>query len=388
MITLLAKLFIKDTPDVNQKRSAYGMLCGIVGIVLNIFLFIGKFIAGSLSGSIAITADAFNNLSDAGSSVVTLLGFKISGAKPDSTHPYGHGRVEYLAGFIVSAIILAMAFSLVRDAVVKIIHPQDIDFSWVIVGILVASIFVKLYMAFYNSRVGKQFHSATLRATAVDSLSDCISTFAVLVATLIAHFFSVNLDGYFGILVGGFVAFSGYSACRDTLSPLLGQAPEAEYVDRIKEITLNFDPHIHGMHDLLVHDYGPGRRFITFHAEVPAEDDVLILHDIIDNLEHVIRTELGCHCTIHLDPIVTKDERINELKEQVAAALAELDMVNSFHDFRVVFGETHTNLIFDILIPMNVKESDDEVRETVGWHVHNRVGEKYFCAIEVDRDYT
>ena len=385
MITLLQKVLKIDTLSPDKKRGAYGKLCGVVGIILNILLFVGKFFAGTISNSIAITADAFNNLSDAGSSVVTLAGFKLAEKKPDPDHPFGHGRMEYLAGLIVSAVILMMAFELLQDSIDKIIHPQDVEFSAVIVGILVASIIVKCYMALYNYRIGKRIDSATLKATATDSLSDCVSTFVVLIATIIGYYTPFQIDGICGVAVGVLIFIAGINAAKDTLDPLLGQAPEKEFVDEIEKIVLEFDENIVGVHDLIVHDYGPGRRIISLHAEVPAEGDILVLHDIIDNLELKLKMEMGCLTTIHMDPVVTTDERVTELKGICCALVNEIGERLSLHDFRVVFGETHTNLIFDIVVPYDFEISDEEVVKMLQEKVTKIPGNKYFAVIQVDK---
>lgn len=385
MITLLSKIFIRRDLPAEQTRSAYGKLCGFVGIGLNLLLFAGKFFAGLLSGSIAVTADAFNNLSDAGSSVVSLVSFRISEQKPDARHPYGHGRVEYLAGLIISAVIIVMAYELIKDSVGKIIHPSDTEWSVTVVIILIASILVKCYMAFYNSRIGKRYNAAAMRATAVDSLSDCIATTVVLLCTLSSHFFGWRIDGWCGVLVGGFILFAGIRAAREVVSPLLGEPPEREYVENIEHLVLGFDSSILGVHDLLVHDYGPGRRVISLHAEVPAEGDIMALHDIIDNLEHTLCTELGCIATIHMDPVVTSDPRVDELRYQIIDILASIDQTITMHDFRVVFGPTHTNLIFDIVLPFDFPTTEDDLLADIAARVHERIGTTYFTVIQVDR---
>ena len=334
MVALLAKMMNVEALSTDLKRSAYGKLCGGVGIVLNILLFIGKFLAGVLSNSIAITADAFNNLSDAGSSLVTLIGFKLAEQKPDSDHPFGHGRIEYLSGLLVSAVILMMGFELVKDSVDKIIHPTPVEFSVVVLVILVASVIVKCYMAYYNFLYGKRFDSGTLKATATDSLSDCVSTTVVLIATVVGHFTNIQIDGFCGIAVGVLIFVAGINAAKETLSPLLGEAPDPEIVKEIEEMVLEFDKDIViGIHDLIVHDYGPGRRVISFHAEVPAEGDILVMHDVIDNLEMKLRHELGCLTTIHMDPVVTTDERVTELKEKCVDLLKGIGDSLSLHDF-------------------------------------------------------
>ena len=384
MITLLAKLFVKKDLPEDRRRSAYGKLCGIAGIILNVLLFAGKFIAGIISSSIAITADAFNNLSDAGSSVVSLVSFRLSEQKPDAEHPYGHGRMEYLAGLSISGVILVMAYELIKESVGKVLHPASTTWSIVVIIILIASILVKCYMSFYNSRIGKKIDSATLRATATDSLSDCIATSAVLLATILEHFFSWKLDGWFGIVVGIFILIAGIRAAKETIDPLLGAPPEPEFVRSVEELVCGFDENILGCHDLIVHDYGPGRRMISLHAEVPAEGDVLALHDIIDNLEHTISRKLSCLATIHMDPVVTTDPDVDRLKGVVNEVVTGIDSELSMHDFRVVKGPTHTNLIFDIVVPFRLSGENEDILRRIRKEVSERVPEKVFCVIEVD----
>lgn len=386
MITLLARFFIKEQKDKTKIRQAYGVLCGVVGIVLNIILFLGKFLAGTLSNSIAITADAFNNLSDAGSSFVTLIGFKLAGAKPDPEHPFGHGRMEYISGLVVAAAILLMAYELIRDSIHKIIHPEETEFSVLVVAILVVSILVKLYMSFYNRSIGKRIDSAAMRATATDSLSDTCATTVVLIATLVGHYTGLYIDGWCGALVGIFILFAGINAAKETLDPLLGQPPEEEFVEQIDQIVMAHTE-ICGIHDLIVHDYGPGRQMISLHAEVPAEGDILEIHDVIDNVENELRAKLGCDATIHMDPIVTADEHVGELKEAVLSIITEIDEIISMHDFRVVTGPTHTNLIFDVLVPFKFYISDEELVRMIEDKVKKRLGKNYYVVIKVDKAY-
>jgi len=386
MVAVLARMMGLEELSPDKKRSAYGKLCGTVGIILNIFLFVGKFVAGLISNSIAITADAFNNLSDAGSSLVTLIGFKLAEQKPDSDHPFGHGRIEYLSGLIVSAVILMMGFELVKDSIDKIMHPTGVDFSIVVLVILVASIIVKCYMAFYNYRYGKRFESSTLKATATDSLSDCISTGVVLFATIIGYYTDVQIDGFCGIAVGILIFVAGINAAKETLSPLLGEAPDPEFVEQIEELVLNYDREsIIGIHDLIVHDYGPGRRIISLHAEVPAEGNMMSLHDVIDNLEMKLRVELGCLTTIHMDPVVTTDERVTELKERCVELVKGIGEKLSLHDFRVVFGDTHTNMIFDVVVPYEFYLSDVETTKLIQEKVWEQIGKNYFVVITIDK---
>lgn len=384
MVSLIIKLLkLEELPE-DKKRSSYGKMCGVIGIILNVILFAGKFFAGMLSNSIAITADAFNNLSDAGSSVVTLAGFKLAEQKPDPDHPFGHGRIEYLSGLIVSAVILLMGFELLTDSIDKILHPTGVEFSVVIVVILIASIAVKCYMAFYNFSIGKKIGSATLKATGTDSLSDCISTAVVLIATFIGHFTGLQIDGFCGIAVACLIFWAGIGAAKDTLNPLLGQPPEKEYVEKIENIVLSFDENIIGIHDLIVHDYGPGRQIISLHAEIPAEKDFLEIHDIVDNLEIKLRKELGCMVTIHMDPVVTTDERVDELKAQCIDILNEINSILSLHDFRVAFGESHTNLIFDIVIPHKFELSDTDTIKLIQNKISARLGDNYYAVISID----
>ena len=386
MVALLAKVMGVENYSADKKRSAYGKLCGSVGIFLNIVLFIGKFVAGMISHSIAITADAFNNLSDAGSSLVTLIGFKLAEQKPDSDHPFGHGRIEYLSGLVVSAVILMMGFELVKDSVDKILHPVAVEFSVVVLMILIASIIGKCYMAYYNFLYGKRFESGTLKATATDSLSDCVSTTVVLLATLVGHFTDVQIDGFCGIAVGILIFVAGINAARETLSPLLGEAPDPEFVEQIEQMVLDFDKAtIIGVHDLIVHDYGPGRRIISLHAEVPAEGDILVMHDVVDNLEMKLREELGCLTTIHMDPVVTTDERVTELKEKCVELVKGIGDSLSLHDFRVVFGDTHTNMIFDVVVPFEFYLSDDETKKMIQQKVWEKIGKNYFVVITIDK---
>ena len=401
MVTLLGRLLIRqEGREEAEIRKAYGILCGAVGIFFNVLLFAGKFFAGTLSGSIAITADAFNNLSDAGSSVVTLLGFQLAGQKPDTHHPFGHGRMEYLSGLVVSMLILLMGVELGKSSLEKILHPEEVDFSPLIVGILCVSIAVKLYMFLYNKRIGKKLGSTAMEATAMDSLSDCVATTAVLAATLVGHFTGLLIDGWCGILVACFILWSGIGAARDTLDPLLGTPPTAEFVGRIRDLVMAHKGII-GIHDLIVHDYGPGRVMISLHAEVSASENVLELHDEIDNVENELREKLGCEAVIHMDPIVTDDGITEETRERVADLIHcidddinihdfrmdGLDPRLSLHDFRMVSGPTHTNLIFDAVVPFGFRLSDEEVERKIKTAVRALDG-NYYAVVKVERSYT
>ena len=388
MILLLSKIFIKDRENTSspQVRKAYGMLCCGMGIALNILLYAGKFLAGFLSNSIAITADAFNNLSDAGSSLITLVGFQMAGQKPDPHHPFGHGRIEYLSGLFVSVAILIMAIELIQSSVDKILHPQPVVFNSLTIIILLVSIAVKIYMAYYNKNIGKKIDSAAMRATATDSLSDTLATTVVLAASLTAHFTGLKIDGYCGILVGLFIFYAGYSAAKDTISPLLGQPPEPNFVKNVETIVMSYE-HVQGIHDMVVHDYGPGRVMISLHAEVPADGSLLILHDMIDNIEHRLHNELHCEAVIHMDPVITDDEQTNHLKKLLADLLHNNYPEIRFHDFRMVKGPTHTNIIFDIVVPFDYKERDDVITDFLQKEIH-RIDSSYFAVIQVDKAYT
>lgn len=384
MVTLLAKIFVRGNEDKNAVRQAYGMLCGVLGIVLNVMLFTGKFIAGLLSNSIAITADAVNNLSDAGSSFVTLIGFKLAGQKPDTEHPYGHGRMEYISGLVVAGAILLMGYELAKDSISKIITPQETEFSWLIVGILVASIGVKIYMFFYNNAVAKKIESPAMAATAKDSLSDSIATGVVLISALISHYTSIKIDGYCGLLVALLIFYAGYGAAKDTLNPLLGQKASEEFEQEIEDLVMAHEE-ICGIHDLFVHDYGPGRQIISLHAEVSSDSDIMMIHDVIDNIENELRTKLGCDVTIHMDPIVTNDEHVTSMKKNVLEIVKSIDERMTLHDFRMVEGPSHTNLLFDVVAPFDLKITDEELEKEVFVRTQKTLGKHYFTVIKVDK---
>ena len=388
MTEFLVRHFVKDYENTSKVsvRTAYGVLASVTGIFCNILLFAAKWLIGYLLHSISVMADAFNNLSDAGSSAVTLIGFKLAGAKPDPEHPFGHGRIEYVSGLVVAAAILLMAYELIRDSLVKIIHPEETEFSVMVVVILIVSILVKLYMYLYNSGVAKKIDSAAMKATATDSLSDTCATAVVLAATLIGHFTGLYVDGYCGALVGVFIMCAGIGAAKDTLNPLLGQPPEEEFVQKIDQIVMAHEE-ICGIHDLIVHDYGPGRQMVSLHAEVPAEGNILEIHDIIDNVENELKEKLGCDATIHMDPIVTSDEHASEMKAAVTSIIKGIDEQINMHDFRVVTGPTHTNIIFDVLIPYKFHIQDDELVARITSQVRDRLGNNYYVIIKVDHSY-
>lgn len=384
MTDLLIKLFIKDFENVKVSgvRSAYGKLSGAVGIAVNLILCALKFFTGIITRSVAVTADAVNNLSDAGSSVVTLFGFKLSEKPADSKHPYGHGRIEYIAGLIVSFLVLLMGFELVKTSVGKIREPEPVEYSVSAVIILVASILAKLWLAFFNSRLGKRINSTATQAVVTDSISDTVSTGAVLVSVIISKFSSVCLDGYFGLAVALFIIYSGINLIRETVAPLLGMPPEKEFCEEIKAFIMSYESVI-GVHDLIIHDYGPTRLFASAHAEVPANIDFYIIHDTIDLIERDIMQKYGMLISIHADPIIIDDEKINSLKRMTEKAVTVVNNTFSIHDFRVVEGVTHTNLIFDIEANHECKLSSHEIENAVSREI-SKIDERYLCVITVD----
>lgn len=385
MITLLARLLIKDHRSYTSSavRLRYGVLCGAVGIFFNALLFTGKLIAGTLTGSIGITADAFNNLSDAGSATITLIGFRLSDRKADKEHPFGHGRFEYISGLIVSIAILLMGIELVKASFGKILHPEPIEFSLLAVGVLAASILVKIYMFLYNRHIGKKIDSAAMRATAMDSFSDVAASGVVLLSMLVGRWTGWLIDGYAGLLVALFIIYTGVRAAKETISPLLGQPPDRAFVERIERIVLE-QAGVIGVHDLVVHDYGPGRRMISLHVEVPADGDMIHLHDTVDNLEKLLRKECGCETVIHMDPVETNNEETNRLLAKTQAILTQLDERLTLHDFRVVAGPTHTNLVFDVVVPFGFPMTDEKVRSAVSERIHALEG-TYYAVIEIDK---
>lgn len=387
MITLLSGFFIKNRDQVEngEVRRAYGMLCSIVGIGLNILLFAGKYLAGVISGSIAITADAFNNLSDAGSSFITLVGFRFSGMKADADHPFGHGRIEYISGFGVSMIIILMGVELLKTSVEKILSPEPVQAGLLSAGILAASICVKVYMCVYNRAVGKRIGSETMKATAMDSLSDSVATTAVLISMIVAYYTGKNIDGWCGCLVACFVLYAGYSAAKDTLNPLLGTPPSPEFVEEIKDIVMAHREII-GIHDLVVHDYGPGRRMISLHGEVSGNSNIFEIHDVIDRIEKELNRKLGCESVIHMDPIEVDNHKVTETKNLLAEKLQERFPEISIHDFRMVQGPTHTNLIFDAVVPYGFERTNEEVRRGIE-EIVTETWENYFAVVQVEQSY-
>lgn len=387
MFGLLARLFIKnyDKTEDSGVRRAYGLLSSVLGIVLNVLLFCGKYAAGMLTGSIAVMADAINNITDAGSSVVTLLGFKFAGSRPDDDHPFGHGRYEYIAGFVVSLAILLMGVETAKSSVQKIINPTPVESSTVALIIMAAAILVKLYMFMYNRRIGVKLDSAALKAVASDSVSDCIATLVVLIATLVSRFTDLALDGWGGLAVAAFILYSGVNSAKDTLSPLLGKAPDRELVENIEKIILAH-PEVIGIHDLMVHDYGPGRLVISVHGEVSGAGDIFKLHDVIDCIEDELNEKLGCESIIHMDPIDTDDKHIAEMREAVAAIARAISPELTIHDFRMVPGDSHTNLIFDLVLPHRFELSGEETSRRISEAV-SACWPDHKCVIKAEQSF-
>ena len=387
MISLLSRWFIRDREDVSSPsvRTAYGVLCGCMGIVLNLLLCALKFFAGTVSGSIAIRADAYNNLSDAGSSIVTLLGFRLAEQKPDPGHPFGHGRIEYVSGLVVAFLIIHMSIDLFRESVEKLKNPEAVTFSWLAVAILGVSILTKLYMCAYNRGVGRRIGSAAMQATALDSISDVVATGVVLVSAVVGRLSGVSIDAWCGLAVSLFILYSGVMAARDTISPLLGQAPDPELVARIHRIVLAH-PEVAGLHDLIVHSYGPGRMMISLHAEVPEHADMLQMHDVIDTIEQELRRKVGCEAVVHMDPIVTDDAATAQAFMALSRIVTAVDERLTIHDFRMVTGPTHTNLIFDLVVPFDFPVKDEELKKEIGDHVRAH-DPTWNTVINIDKSY-
>ncbi len=387
MTNFLIKRFIKDYENIQKTsvRSAYGKLSGVVGIVCNVLLCAVKLAAGLISGSVAITADAVNNLSDASSSIISLLGFKLAERPADDEHPYGHGRYEYLSGLMVALLIMIIGVELLKSSVDKILHPERVMFSVATACVLLFSIVLKLWMAFFNTKMGKTINSGTLEATAADSRNDVITTSAVLIAAIASKFTNVELDGFMGAAVALFILYSGFGLVKDTLDPILGKAPEPETVKAIKEKILSY-PGVIGTHDLMVHDYGPGRQFASVHVEMAAESDVLESHDVIDNIERDFLKNDGIHMLVHYDPISASDSETSELRNWIAEKIKEIDSRLTIHDLRIVKGKTHTNVIFDCVVPYDTGIEEKEIKK----RINNMVQENYpdhFCVITIDRSY-
>lgn len=367
MTNLLIRLFVKNSEDTEnpQVRGKYGAMAGIVGILCNLVLFLGKLVIGTVSGSVSIRADAVNNLSDASSNIVTLVAFRLARKPEDAEHPYGHARIEYLSGLAVAAMILLIGVELAKESFHKILHPEPVSFSWALVAVLVMSIAVKLWMAVFNRTLGKKIKSTSLMATAADSRNDVITTGAVLLAAVAARLTGLELDGYVGLLVAAFILWSGIGIAKDTISPLLGAPADPELVHLVKHEIEHFDPRILGVHDLMVHDYGPGQTFASIHVEVDRREDVLEMHEMIDRAERMMLEQHRIHLTIHYDPIVTDDAALQQMRKKVEDALHAIQPGLSLHDFRMVAGEKSTNLIFDVVLPDALRGKEKEIQSAL-----------------------
>lgn len=388
MTDLIVKTFIKDHKNINDSkvRTRYGILSGCVGIAVNVILCLLKFFVGSLTGSIAITADAVNNLSDAGSSAVTVFGFKMAGKPADRDHPFGHGRIEYITAMIVSFIILFMGIELAIQSVEKIRSPENVQFSLIGAVIIAVSILGKLWLAFFNKSLGRKIHSPAMTAVIADSISDIAATSITLIALILSNFFpNLHVDGWLGIVVACFVLKAGLDIFRDTLSTLIGKSPSKELVEALKKKILSYD-HVSGIHDLIVHSYGPGRDFATVHVEMPSDLNVMVGHNIIDDIENDVKKEMGIDLTIHYDPIEVNNERVTELKEITENVVRKVNPELSIHDFRIVDGPMHTNLIFDVVIPYGFKESPKEIISEISSQI-SEINSSYFTVIKAEHSF-
>ena len=388
MTQFLIRCFIKRPDDVKDAavRTAYGNLASLVGMACNILLCIGKLLAGTLFGSIAIMADALNNLSDASSNVVSLIGFRLAAKAPDAEHRYGHARYEYLAGLVVSVTILAIGLSLLKESALKVLHPTPVAFSWLSIGVLAASILVKLWLSGFNRAVGKKINSETLMATAADSRNDVLTTGAVLLSTILCSLTGYGImDGIMGVGVAAFILWSGWGLVMDTLSPLLGESPSPELVEHIERTVMSY-PGVLGVHDLMVHDYGPGHQFASLHVEFPAETDPLTAHDVIDNIENDFLKKDRLQVTIHYDPIVTADASVGVLRARLKEHARQLDPRLSIHDLRIVPGDSHTNVLFDLVFPAGYTGDIDQMLAKMCQFVKEQ-DPKYCCVVKVEQSY-
>lgn len=387
MHTILVKLFIRDSENIRnpQVRTAYGTLGSVAGIVTNILLAILKYVAGMLSGSISVTADAINNLSDAGASIISLVGVKLSAKPADKGHPYGHGRVEYISALAVAFLVLLMGIELFKSSVNKIINPVPVKFSIVSLCILIFSIFAKLWLGFFNKKLGKKINSAPMMAVMKDCFSDCLATSVAAIAIIVSAFSDINIDGYLGIIVACFIFIAGFNILKETMADLLGKPADKEFVDEITNKIISYDK-IVGVHDMIIHDYGPGRKFASAHAEVPSNEDIMEIHDVIDLIERDILNEFGMIISIHMDPIIVDDEKINALRQMTSSLVVEMCEEMSIHDFRVVDGPTHTNLIFDLIVPHKYHMNNDEVRSEIENKL-SKIDERYFAVITVEHSF-
>ena len=385
MTNLLLRLFVRDyaRKEDPKVRAAIGALSGAVGILCNLLLFAGKLIVGTLTGSVSITADAMNNLTDATSSIVTLIGFKLAEKPADEDHPYGHARFEYLSGLAVAALIIVIGFELAKTSVEKIFNPTAVEFSTVAVGVLAASIAVKLWLSLFNRKLGKHIHSGTLMATSADSRNDCISTGAVLLAGVVEYFTQWRIDGFMGLGVALFILWSGWNLAKDTISPLLGEAASPELRALIVDY-ISVQPKVLGYHDLMVHDYGPGQRFASIHVEMDVKEDPLTCHELIDDMERECLRSHNIHLVIHYDPVVTDDPELERLKQKTDALLKQQDERLSLHDFRMVQGTGHTNLIFDVALPASLRGQEKSIRKTLEAGLNEKSDVTYHTVITFD----
>lgn len=387
MFQYIIKKFIHNYEDVHdpQVRKQYGTICSILSIICNAFMVVFKLFVGFMTKSVAIQADGLNNLSDMGSNLATLFGFKLAGKHPDSDHPYGHGRYEYITGLIIAFLILLVAFSSIKESVVKIIEPQKVYFQISAVIVLGVSILIKLWMASFNTSASRLIDSTSLKAAGQDSLNDVLTTLATLVSLCLSLVTDFPLDGIMGAIVSLFVLKSGIDIFKDTVDPLLGQAPNKELVDEIYEFVMGYDK-VMGIHDFMMHDYGPGRQYMTFHAEVDCREDMMVIHDQIDLIERELLEKFDILTTIHMDPIDMNDELTNELREKVRLIVNNCHESYSIHDFRIVSGPTHTNLIFDVLIPAGDEISHHELKTQIENEV-KKLSPSYFCVIQIDHSF-
>ena len=387
MMDLLFKTFIKNYKDIKDPkvRDAYGKFSSVVGIISNAILCVMKILIGLVSGSIAIVADGINNLADGASSIITLIGFKLASMPEDEDHPYGHARIEYLAGMAVSVMILMVGFELGKSSVDKIFNPSPLDFSWTVVIVLVIAIAIKIWQAVFNISTGKKINSLALIATGTDSRNDVISTIVVLAGVLVGHFFNIQIDGILGLAVAAFIFWSGITLIKETVSPLLGEAPDDELVQQIHEMALKYDG-VLGIHDLVVHNYGPGKIFASIHIEVDAAVDVMDSHDMVDLIEKDLSTNLNILLTAHMDPIDTQNPHREPISHIIADTIADMDGVLSYHDLRIVPGKTHTNVIFDIVLSPECKECKNEVKKAL-CNAISQYSADFFCVIDFDTNY-
>ncbi len=386
MTKLLLRLFVKDAEKTHdgRVRAAYGKLSGIVGIACNLLLAGLKLLLGQLSGSLSITADAMNNLSDAGSSVVTLVGFHLAGKPADPEHPYGHARIEYISGLIVAGMILLIGWELAKGSLEKILNPQPVVFSWVMAAALLLSMGLKLWLALFNRKLGKKIDSAALLATSSDSRNDVISTGAVLISCLVGMCTSFDPDGYMGLLVALFILYSGIKAAKETIAPLLGEAPDPALVREVRETLLAYE-HVLGVHDLMVHDYGPGQRFASVHLEMDRKLDPLFSHNIIDAIERDFAREKQIQLVIHYDPVVTDDETISRVRDMAEELAKSLDARLSIHDFRLVEGPLHTNLVFDLVVPHDLAKEGESLKKRLCLALQEKTPD-YYAVIHLDSE--